>query len=107
MPFINTTVTITQLENIECVRNKLDSNCTVLARRKGLGSIMKKRFGMTKNLDKNNVVEPCSKDIGDVGDKKDDVKNEIDNIEIALSKQSLKDDQVVKTSPQPTLTVRE
>ena len=65
---------------------------------------MKKRFALTKNHIKT-MVEPLKKDSNNDMEKKNEVKNEIDNVRLALSKQSLSDEMDVQ-QPSPKV-VRE
>ena len=100
MPSLHSSVTIKQLEIIECVKNRIDT--VEFEKRKGLGSIMKKRFSMMRSRAVPVVTE--SKDLGDSDKKDKDTKDEMENIEKAFSKQSLKDaDQFQSLPPPPTL----
>ena len=100
MPSFNNTLTITKHDTLECL-----SNIGSGGKRKGLGNIMKKRFALTKNHIKT-MVEPLKKDSNNDMEKKNEVKNEIDNVRLALSKQSLGDEMDVQSQSSPKV-VRE
>jgi len=103
MPSMHSSVTINQLELeiIECVKNRIDT--VEFEKRKGIGSIMKKRFSMMRSRA---VPVASCKDRG-VGDKKvKDNKDEMESVENAFSKQSLKDEDEFKCLPTPP-TLRE
>jgi len=100
MPSFNNTLTITKHDTLECL-----SSIGSGGKRKGLGNIMKKRFALTKNHIKT-MVEPLKKDSNNDMEKKNEVKNEIDNVRLALSKQSLGDEMDVQSQSSPKV-VRE
>jgi len=103
MPSLHSSVTITQLEIIEeCVKNRIDS--VEFEKRKGLGSILKKRFSMMRS--RAVPVASRRKGSGDSDEKVKDTKDEMKNIEKAFSKQSLNDDQFKSSPPPPTLRER-
>jgi len=93
MPAFNNTPTITRHNTVECF-----TSIGTEGRRKGLGSIMKKRFALTKNHIKT-MVEPLKRDSNNATEKTNEVINEIDSVRLALSKQSLCDEMDVQTSP--------